>query len=333
MNTFKEIISSKKRSLASRIEKPMAQMAKRCEDSWYAIDDIDALLRDGIASLVNCARLRIVSPTGIQLSATAIPQGLDRSTRGQDQSASEAFTGLLPFRGMSLSDAYLSQAKMAPCVSALQAIRNNNTLLGFLAADFYLQDLHSGDAETAQSVAWRQFKGDPSIRGTLFQQQRSFSLMDEYIDETLRVAAELMEGHGVFHVKLHFSSARATFWQINDPFNYRLHDIEECISPDLCLAYPASAYPEEAQVAPSDISSVLNYFKLLRVADDNIYLRSASLNIMNAMVGLTFSCDGSHYMPVKDLLQRDLSFWFGGETKMGIPSNASMAADDPAKAS
>ncbi|HEY9149394.1 MAG TPA: hypothetical protein VIQ75_01225, partial [Gammaproteobacteria bacterium] len=55
-------------------------------------------------------------------------------------------------------------------------------------------------------------------------------------------------------------------------------------------------------------------FKALRLADDTIYLRSASLNIMNGMLGLTFSCDGSHYMPVQDFLARDLDFWFGEGT-------------------
>ena len=135
-------------------------------------------------------------------------------------------------------------------------------------------------------------------------------MMDEYMDETMHIVTMLMENHGVFHAKLHFSSSRATFWHIHDPCNYRLHDIEDCINPDVCLAYPAQAYPREAKVDAAEIKAVLHYFKVLRVADENIYLRSASLNIMNAMVGLTFSCDGSHYMPVKELLQRDLSFWF-----------------------
>ena len=30
------------------------------------------------------------------------------------------------------------------------------------------------------------------------------------------------------------------------------------------------------------------------------------------MVGLTFSCDGSHYMPHGQFLGADTAFWFGG---------------------
>ena len=46
-------------------------------------------------------------------------------------------------------------------------------------------------------------------------------------------------------------------------------------------------------------------------AAETIYLRSASLNIVNTIVGLNFSCDGSHYLPYDEFLQKDNSFWFG----------------------
>ena len=70
-------------------------------------------------------------------------------------------------------------------------------------------------------------------------------------------------------------------------------------------------YPERAKTSPAQLHQVLQEFKALRFADETIYLRSASINIMNGMLGLTFSCDGSHYMPVEEFLERDLSFWLG----------------------
>lgn len=45
--------------------------------------------------------------------------------------------------------------------------------------------------------------------------------------------------------------------------------------------------------------------------DETIYLRSGTLNIFNGYVGLTFSCDGSHYMPWREFLDKDLGFWLG----------------------
>jgi hypothetical protein len=29
------------------------------------------------------------------------------------------------------------------------------------------------------------------------------------------------------------------------------------------------------------------------------------------MLGLTFSCDGSHYMPVEEFIAKKLGFWLG----------------------
>jgi hypothetical protein len=145
----------------------------------------------------------------------------------------------------------------------------------------------------------------------VFLQSRVPSLFDQHIDDALGHIGNLMRDHGIFHAKIHFSSGRCSFWLFDDPYDYRLHGVEEIIDPDLCLAYPARPYPNNAKTEPGHIQPVLEEFKALRFADETIYLRSGSLNVMNGMVGLTFSCDGSHYMPVKEFLARDLSFWLG----------------------
>jgi len=49
----------------------------------------------------------------------------------------------------------------------------------------------------------------------------------------------------------------------------------------------------------------------LRLVDDTIYLRSASINIFNGLISLTFSCDGSHYMLWCKFLDKDISIWTG----------------------
>ncbi len=87
--------------------------------------------------------------------------------------------------------------------------------------------------------------------------------------------------------------------------------LEEIIDPSICLAYPGQKYPQQAIVPSALVRPVFERFKLLRNADENIYLRSGSLNVINGMVGLTFSCDGSHYMPSEEFLSKDESFWFG----------------------
>jgi hypothetical protein len=50
--------------------------------------------------------------------------------------------------------------------------------------------------------------------------------------------------------------------------------------------------------------------RALRLTDKTIYLRMASINLFNGMISLTFSCDGSHYMPYMEFLLKDTTFWF-----------------------
>ena len=159
--------------------------------------------------------------------------------------------------------------------------------------------------------AWRQIKGDPAIRGGLFAQQRSQSQMDDQTDDVLPLMTELMTEHGIFHGKLHFSSSRATIWLVEDPYAYRILSIDDLIDPDICLAYPHRPYTERAIVAPEMIAPIFEMFRRLRFADETIYLRAGSLNVCNGLVALNFSCDGSHYLPYDEFLDKGLEFWFG----------------------
>ena len=72
---------------------------------------------------------------------------------------------------------------------------------------------------------------------------------------------------------------------------------------------------------------VLRQLKALRFADETIYLRAASLNIVNGKLGLNFSCDGTHYLNYDEFLDQGLDFWFGGET---FPQNVQPAKKEVA---
>jgi hypothetical protein len=166
-----------------------------------------------------------------------------------------------------------------------------------------------------QPEQWVQLKGDPAIRSGLFYQQRVESLMDARIDEILDLLKELIAVHGVFHGKLHFSSSRATLWFTDDPFRFRILDIEDLTDPGICLAHPSRPYPTEAVIPLARVADVFQTFRALRFMDETIYLRAGSLNVFNGIVGLNFSCDGSHYMPWSEFLDKSLDFWLGtGET-------------------
>jgi len=97
---------------------------------------------------------------------------------------------------------------------------------------------------------------------------------------------------------------------VDDPFRYRILDQEIFNDPDICLLYPLCPYPINAGIPSSEIEQILKIMQSLRRTDSTIYLRTASINIFNGMVSLTFSCDGSHYMPYTEFLLKDTSFWF-----------------------
>jgi hypothetical protein len=133
--------------------------------------------------------------------------------------------------------------------------------------------------------------------------------MDDQLDTIISVVEELMLDHGVFHVILHFSSSRAIIWLLDDPYRYRLLDIESLIDPNICLAYPNQKYPDNALIPAEQIRPILENFQQLRFMDEMFYLRSGTLNIFNGIVGLTFSCDGSHYIPYDEFLNQEHAFW------------------------
>lgn len=159
-------------------------------------------------------------------------------------------------------------------------------------------------------MTWLQLKGDPAIRQGLFNQCRVESDMDRNIDSVLDVVDRLMRERGIFHAKLHFSSSRATLWPASDPMRYRVHVVDELLSHEISSAYPESAYLSEACVTPDLVRTVMEKLKELRQLDENMYLRAGSLNVVNGLVGLNFSCDGSHYLRAEEFLSRETRFWF-----------------------
>ena len=151
---------------------------------------------------------------------------------------------------------------------------------------------------------WLQIRGDPSIREFLFLQERKLNEFDHHLDEVLARIADLICDYGVFHAKIHFSSGQVTLWLVEDPMRYRVHVKEEFLNLDVIHNYPLAPYTHEAILNQQSIMPILQGFKQLRLKDPQIYLRSGSLNVVNGIVGLNFSCDGSHYMSCNDFLSK-----------------------------
>ena len=65
---------------------------------------------------------------------------------------------------------------------------------------------------------WLQIKGDPSVRGFLFQQQRIESLFDTSIERVHEIVRLLLTQKGVFHAKMGPSQQR----NVKSHRNYRI---------------------------------------------------------------------------------------------------------------
>jgi hypothetical protein len=298
--------------LQGQLASALERLAAPCRDVWPDRSALEGLLLAALPTLPSCKYLYILDADARQITANVAAQGLLPEHHGRDRRERPYLVDSLAGARFALSPAYISRNARRPSLTAIQRIDDETgEPLGFLGADFDLRELPLTRVLYEQPEQWVQLKGDPAIRGGLFQQQRIESLMDQRIDEVLDLLNELIAAHGVFHGKLHFSSSRATLWLVDDPFRYRILDYEDLADPGICLAYSQQPYPAEAAVPVERVSDVLQTFRALRFMDENIYLRSGSLNIYNGIVGLNFSCDGSHYMPWAEFLDKSLSFWLG----------------------
>jgi len=315
---------AKKEQLAKRIKKPLAEVAELISDVWPDQQAIDEILQHEIGAIPDCSLLYAWNVEGQVISCMILPDRVDKSWLGKDLNERPFLSKHLPYMGIMLSSVYRSDYDGRECITALQAVNRENELLGFVSADFSVTDLLRDTNLNVNIPQWNQYKGDPAVRGTLFMQERFTSQLDEHIDEVLDRFETLFAEHGVFHAKVHFSSGRCSLWLMEDPYSYRILTIEEILDPDLSLAYPWRRYTSKATINIEQVRACFEQFKRLRFGDETIYLRSSSINIVNGMVGLTFSCDGSHYMPVKDFLEKEQAFWFGetlqGNTQ-GLPKN------------
>jgi hypothetical protein len=313
MNTnLQEAIQRQRQILTGWLGSSLAILAEGCREVWPDRQALENRLEEGLGELPYCKYLYVLDHQARQLTANLTRAGRLEEHLGRDRSDRPYMAEALGGSAFSLSDAYISRNAKRPSLTAVQRIVDSQGhLLGYLGADFDLRELPNTQALYQQPGHWMQMRGDPSIRAGLFLQERTHSLMDEQMESVLALLTELVTVHGVFHAKLHFSSSRATLWVVDDPFRYRLHGIQDLTDPDLCLAYPRRAYPEDAAIPAEAIPRIFQTFRDLRFLDETIYLRSATLNIFNGLVGLTFSCDGSHYMPWDEFLDKSVGFWMG----------------------
>jgi len=156
---------------------------------------------------------------------------------------------------------------------------------------------------------WLQIKGDPSVRAFLFQQSRIDSLFDSEIDRVHEIVYALLTRKGAFHVKVHYSSSQLTCWFADDAFRYRVFVKEEILAPDFLNQFRNCTIDHlQPVVDHMETLGVLKELRRMRTTDQTIYLRNGSINRVNGLIGMTFSCDGAHYINHKTFFEKLESF-------------------------
>jgi len=152
---------------------------------------------------------------------------------------------------------------------------------------------------------WLQIKGDPSIRAFLFQQCRVESQFDGELDRIHEIVYALLTRKGAFHVKVHYSSSQLTCWFSDDAYRYRVFVKEEVMAPGFLDQFrDCNIEHLQPLIAAEDTHAILTEFKRLRSTDKTIYMRNGSINRVNGLIGMTFSCDGAHYIDHKTFFEK-----------------------------
>lgn len=321
-HTLQKSIEQQRARLIKLLGTPLKQYAVALQTHLQDRALLDEQLSLMFKELDHCKYVYVLDTQAIQLSSTVNRYGLEQADYQRDRSSRPYLQHINDDSiDFNLSAAYISRNKKRPSLTAIQTIRDQQgQCLGFLGVDYDLRELPHSEMIYEEPSKWRQIKGDPAIRQGLFTQERAESLLDQQIDHVLSVHEALVVDQGVHHFQIHFSASRSTIWHIDDPYVYRILTMEELADTNICLAYPRRPYFERAIVPREQIKKILRQFKALRFADEIIYLRTASLNIVNGKIGLNFSCDGTHYLSYDEFLSKGLAFWIGSASKQAEPA-------------
>jgi hypothetical protein len=292
------------KALKALFEPNLLKLSKACVLCWSDLERLDNILSTYFSSIPYCHLIYAVDKSGKQVSSNINPYGIDYSYRNQDLSKRPYAINLYSKRDFMLSPVYISQNTGRPCISAIHSIRDDSQqFLGFVVADFDLRNL---------PLAISSYEGNSLPHNCKRRQASEFdvtSAFDKYPTELQGILTKLISEHGLFHVTIHYASAQVMLWSLDDPYEYRIYDAKQLLDQDMYLLYSRLPYPANAKVSMYQVQQVLELFNNLRGVDEQIYLCSGSLNIMNGMVGLSFSFDGTQYMSVEEFLNKNWYHW------------------------
>jgi len=189
---LKRRILRQRATLYNMLIDPMQRVARRCAKVWEEKPALDHLLSESIPKVPYVTYLYALDRNARQISANASPAGLIEDDFGRDRADRPYMQNLTESKDMTLSEAYISMRAQRPSVTAIQRVYRDGEHIGYLGGDFDLRGLPITKDLYSEPGRWRQLKGDPAIRGNVFQQCRIQSRLDEHVDMILPVLEELV---------------------------------------------------------------------------------------------------------------------------------------------
>ena len=178
----------------------------------------------------------------------------------------------------------------------------------------------------------RSFKGDKSLRESVYHRQRAFNMVDENLDELTKIWLYLLLETGTYRLVIGLNNAELRVASVFDPFNtevhlmndllkreylefnfnkINLHDKDQLIkriykmletdqtftllSSEWQYAIIDRNHKMQELTKRQDLIFILENIANLRLLE-GYYLRSITINLFNSTVSMSFNCDGTQIM-------------------------------------
>ena len=169
--TLQESIAKQREALTGLLKDPLHGVAEACSRVWGDRHQLDEALSRVLPTVPNCKYLYALDTNALQISDNVSHTGFVEKDYGRDRSSRPYMSEAVPSTDFLLSESYISLRARRPSLTAIQIVRDTaGHALGFIGADFDLRDLPLTRELYEEPRYWRQIKGDPSIRGTVFHQ-------------------------------------------------------------------------------------------------------------------------------------------------------------------
>lgn len=202
--------------------------------------------------------------------------------------------------------------------------------------------MNTGDNKKSALVGYgfddnlmRSVKGDEGLKDSVYNRERTQSIVDDNIDELMDVVLFLLLSTGIYRIVIGLNNGEIKTSSVFDPFNVEIHLAEDLLVPDYVFNHFGMIALDEKEALIKRYYQMLEHDrafdylsdewqaafhqrneKMKQLTDENelryivehipalrnldgYYLRSAVINLFNSTISMSFNCDGTQIMSHK----------------------------------